>query len=111
MHVNNITDSNSDSHLFTLRAHVVLTLCYLYWWSFLPLTSAFTLLAHVVLHSVTCTGGLFLPPTTAFTLLPHVVIPLLLALCGGGGGGGCMWQGYIDIYSVWHIKAAGLALP
>ena len=112
MHVNNITDSNSDSHLFTLRAHVVLTHCYLCWWSFLPLTSAFTLLAHVALHSVTCTGGLFLPPTTAFTLLPHVVIPLLLALCGGGGGGGCMWWWYIDIYSgVWHIKAAGLALP
>ena len=39
MHVNNITDSNSDYHLFTL-------------------------LAHVVLHSVTCTGGLSLPPTT-----------------------------------------------
>ena len=57
MHVNNITDSNSDYHLFTLRAHVVLTLCYLCWWSFLPPASAFTLLAHVVLHSVTCTGG------------------------------------------------------
>ena len=96
MHVNNITDSNSDSHLFTLRAHVVLTLCYLCWtrWSFLPPTSAFTLLAHVVLHSVTCTGGLFLSPTTTFTPLPHVVVPLLLALCGGGGGGGggiCMY--------------------
>ena len=85
MHVNNITDSNSDYHLFTLRAHVVLTLCYLCWWSFLPLTSAFTLLA-------------------------HVVVPLLLALCGGGGG--CMWRWYVDIYSgVWHSKAAGLALP
>ena len=112
MHVNDITDSNSNYHLFTVRAHVVLTFCYLCWWSFLPLTSAFTLLAHVVLHSVTCTGGLFLPPTTAFTLLPHVVVPLLLALCGGGGGGGCMWWWYVDIYSgVWHIKAAGLALP
>ena len=70
MHVNYITDPNSDSHLFTLRAHVVLTLCYLCWWSFLPPTSAYTLLAHVVLHSVTCTGGLFLSPTTTFTLLP-----------------------------------------
>ena len=71
MHVNNITDSNSDSNLFTLqlRAHVVLILCYLCWWSFLP-------------------------PTSAFTLLAHVVVPLLLALCGGGGGGGI----YIYIY-------------
>ena len=78
MHVNNITDSNSDSHLFTLRAHVVLTLCYLCWWSFLP-------------------------PTTTFTLLPHVVVPLLLALCGGGGGGGgCMWR-YIYIYTLLAI--------
>ena len=103
MHVNNITDSNSDSNLLTLqlRAHVVLILCYLCWWSFLPPTSAFTLLAHmvlllalasaftilihVVLQSVTCTGGLLLSPTTTFTLLPHVVVPLLLALCGGGG--------------------------
>ena len=52
MHVNNITDSNFDSNLFTLqlRAHVVLILCYLCWWSSLPPTSAFTLLAHVVLH-------------------------------------------------------------
>ena len=52
MHVNNITDSNSDSKLLTLqlRAHVVLTLCYSCWWSFLPSTSAFTLLAHMVLH-------------------------------------------------------------
>ena len=54
MHDNNITDSNSDSNLFTLqlRAHVVLILCYLCWWSFLPPTSVFSLLgmAHVVLH-------------------------------------------------------------
>ena len=74
MHVNNITDSNSDYHLFTLRTHVVLTLCYLCWWSFLPLTSAFILLAHVVLHSVTCIGGRFLPPTTAFTLYIYIYI-------------------------------------
>ena len=73
---------------------MVLTLCYLCWWSFLPPTSAFILLTHVVLHSVTCTGGLFLSPTTTFTLLPHVVVPLLLALCGDGGGGGI----YICIY-------------
>ena len=83
MHVNNITDSNSDPHLFTLRAHVVLTLCYLCWWSFLPPTSAFTLLAHVVLHSVTYTGGLFLPPTTTFTLLPHVVVVITLYIVAG----------------------------
>ena len=65
MLIYNITDSNSDSNLFTLqlRAHVVLILCYLCWWSFLP-------------------------PTSAFTLLAHMVVPLLLALCGGGGGGG-----------------------
>ena len=81
---------------------MVLTLCYLCWWSFLPPTSAFTLLADVVLHSVTCTGGLFLSPTTTFTLLPHVVVPLLLALCGGGGGGGggCMWRWYYTFFLI-----------
>ena len=77
---------------------MVLTLCYLCWWSFLPPTSAFTLLAHVVLHSVTCTGGLFLSPTTTFTLLPHVVVPLLLALCGGDGGGGILI--YIAVFGI-----------
>ena len=41
MHVKNISDSNFNSNLFTLKAHVVLP-------------------------SITCTGGLFLPPTTAF---------------------------------------------
>ena len=43
MHVNNISDSNFNSNLITLMAHVVLALCYLCWWSFLPPTSAFTL--------------------------------------------------------------------
>ena len=50
MHANSISDSKSNSNLFTIRAHVVLTLCYLCWWSFLPPTSAFTLVAHVVLY-------------------------------------------------------------
>ena len=49
MHVNDISDSNSNSNFITLRAHVALTLCYLCWWSFLPPTSAFTLVAHAVL--------------------------------------------------------------
>ena len=49
MHVNNIPDSNSNSKFITLRAHLVLALCYLRWWSFLPPTSALTLVANVVL--------------------------------------------------------------
>ena len=50
MHVKNISDSNSNFNLYTLllRVHLVLTLCYLCWWSFLSPTSAFTLVAHVV---------------------------------------------------------------
>ena len=50
MHAKTIFDSNSNSNLYTLRVHLVLTLCYyLCWWSFLPPASAFTLVAHVVL--------------------------------------------------------------
>ena len=87
MHVNNISDSNSNSNLFILKAHVVLTFCYLCW-SFLPPTSAF------IYSSDTCGSDplllvhwwSFLPPTTTFTLLPHVVVLMVLALCGGGGG-------------------------
>ena len=69
MHVNNITDSNSDSNLFTLqlRAHVVLILCYLCRWSFLPLTSAFTLVAHVVLHLLLALVVFF------YLQLPHLL--------------------------------------
>ena len=69
MHVNNITDSNSDSNLFTLQlwAHVVLILCYLCWWSFLPPTSAFTLLAHRVLHLLLALVVFF------YLQLPHLL--------------------------------------
>ena len=69
MHVNSITDSNSDSNLFTLqlRAHVVLILFYLCWWYFLPPTSAFTLLAHVVLHLLLALVVFF------YLQLPHLL--------------------------------------
>ena len=96
MHVNNITDSNSDSKLFTLqlRAHLVLSLCYLCWWSFLPPTSAFTLLAHVVLHLLLALVVFF------YLQLPHllyyhmwwshcylhcvvVVVVVVVVVCGG----------------------------
>ena len=65
---------------------MVLTLCYLGWWSFLTPTSAFTLLAHMVLHSVTCTGGLFLPPTTY-----HIYST---ATCGGPIVTCTVWWGW-----------------
>ena len=102
MHVNSISDSNSNSNLITLRAHAVLTLCYLCWWSFLPPTSAFTLVAHVVLTLCYLHWWSYSASTTAFTLLPHVVVPLLLALCGGGGSGGRLLQ-YIVTCTVYII--------
>ena len=56
--LNNISASNFNSNLITLRAHLFLAICYLCWWSFLPPTSALTLVAHVVLTLCYLTGGL-----------------------------------------------------